>query len=689
MARSFVETLRHKYYVTFKVLVFVLATMLVVFFIPREGKFRYEIQKGKPWQQESLFAPFDFAIAKPDDQLLEERSQALKSVNPYFLLNREETARGREALKADFSRAWAGKYGDQKPGIKKASMAVMLAVFDTIHQVGIMSVHKAVEDRESTALVNVVKDRVAQSVPLASLFKVKSAFDYASMVVSDKKNIDKELVINTLGDHFVQNLDYSEQMTHQDNERALASVSVTYGMVQQGELIIAEGEVIDNNKFNVLNSLRREYETRVGIQSSRYSLLGGHFILTGAIFAILFLFIMFIRPDVFEELKKINLILLLMLFIIIPAFVIISAMPALLYFIPFGILPIIMITFFDTRLTLMVHLLSVVIIALVVPNAYEFVFFQFVVGFVVIFSLVNHNKRLFFFRTSVFIFLAYTVVYFGFLLIQEGSLKMISINQIWAFLFSSSLTLLALPLIYLFERMFGMITDLTLLELSNTNSPLLRELASKAPGTFQHSMQVANLSEEALYEIGGDTLLARTGALYHDIGKMDNPLYFIENQLSGYNPHNDITYAESASIIVGHVIKGIEKARKARLPEQVIDFIRTHHGNRRVEYFYVMEQRQNPGFQPDEREFSYRGPIPFSKETAVVMMADSVEAASRSLKVASEQKINDLVENIIGKQMETNQFINANITLKEIFVVKKILKKKLMNIYHVRIAYPE
>jgi putative nucleotidyltransferase with HDIG domain len=289
----------------------------------------------------------------------------------------------------------------------------------------------------------------------------------------------------------------------------------------------------------------------------------------------------------------------------------------------------------------------------------------------------------------VFIFLAYAFVYLGFTLIQEGNLQTVNTLVLGSFALNALFTMLALPLIYFLERIFGLLTDLSLLELSNTNSPLLRQLALVAPGTFQHSMQVANLSEEALYEIGGDTLLARTGALYHDIGKMENPLYFIENQMGGYNPHDDISSAESARIIIDHVTKGIEKARKAHLPEQIIDFIRTHHGNRRVEYFYFLEQKQNPGLSLDERDFSYHGPIPFSKETAVVMMADSVEAASRSIKTPSEQKLNDLVENIIGKQMETNQFINSNITLKEINTVKKVLKKKLMNIYHVRIAYPD
>lgn len=688
MTHKFWTLLRHKYYLFFKIFVFAAAWFLVVFFIPGEGKFRYEIQKGKPWQQESLFAPFDFAIQKPEEQLADEQANALKNAYPYFVLNENETARGKEAMFSHFEKLWLERHGD-KTGMKKSSLRSLGMLFDTIHAAGILSLHKTIDGRDPSALINVVVNREVRTVPQNAVFTVQSAYNYASAELTDLVNIDCELVLRVLGEHLIPNLVFNEMMTRQDERKAVEAVSTTYGMVQQGELIIAGGEVIDNNRYNVLQSLKKEYEQRLGRQNGSYTLLGGHAILIGVVFLILFLFIRFIRPDVFYELKKINLTLLLMILVILPSFILISGKPGFLYFIPFGILPIIMITFFDTRLTLMVHLLTILMIALIVPNSFEFIFFQFVVGFVVIFSLVNHNKRIFFFRTSAYIFIAYIVIYAGFTLIQEGSLLYMSRNQVWVFLFSALLTLLALPLIFLLERIFGLITDLTLLELSNTNSPLLRELASKAPGTFQHSMQVANLSEEALYAIEGDTLLARTGALYHDIGKMDNPLYFIENQSGGYNPHNDISFAESASIIIGHVIKGIEKARKARLPEQVIDFIRTHHGTRRVEYFYIMEQRQNPGVTLDERDFCYRGPIPFSKETAVVMMADSVEAASRSLKMPTEQKINDLVENIVGKQLENNQFDNANITVREINIVKKILKKKLMNIYHIRIAYPE
>ncbi len=244
-------------------------------------------------------------------------------------------------------------------------------------------------------------------------------------------------------------------------------------------------------------------------------------------------------------------------------------------------------------------------------------------------------------------------------------------------------------MIFLFEKLFGIVTQLTLLELSNTNNPLLRDLSIKAPGTFQHSLQVANLASEVLYEIGGDALLARTGALYHDVGKMKNPMYFVENQVAGYNPHDELSYEESAKIIIDHVLGGIEMARKEGLPEQIIDFIRTHHGTRRVEYFYRLERKLNPGMEVDQSEFTYHGPAPFSKETAVVMMADSVEAASRSISKPDEQKISDLVDNIFQSLMDNGQFLNSNITMKEINTSKKVLKKKLLNIHHVRIAYPD
>jgi len=687
MLKQWVSFLRHNYYEIMKILVFMIVAAIIVWQIPRERKFRFDFQKGKPWQKESLFAPFDFAIYKPDEILKQEQQELLKNVHPYFVKQEEITKNARQSFTAQLD-----DLHDSKPSndtLMISEKQILLDIFDSIQQQGILAYHPVLEHLEAQSKLNLIDDKVVTVSELRDFYTLKSAYDSALVFLSRTISGSENSYADDMGKAFVQNVFYDEAATKRERDAVLNELALTRGIIQKDELIISEGELVDDHDYNVLKSLQKAYEQRIGTISEQNALLFGQIILVVAVMMALFFFLRIIRPDVFDQLKKVNMILLLMLTILLPSFLILDLQPTLIYLMPFGLLPIILITFFDTRITMMVHLLTIILLGLVVPNPFMFLLLQLVIGFVVLFGLVNHNKRIYYFRTSVLIFLGYLVVYAGFTLIQESDIAAVSWQQIGAFMLSALFTMLALPLIYLLERLFGMITDLTLLELSNTNTPLLRQLAQKAPGTFQHSMQVANLSEEALYEIGGDTLLARTGALYHDIGKMDNPVYFIENQMGGYNPHDDVTFAESAQIIIDHVRKGIEKARKAKLPEQIIDFIRTHHGNRRVEYFYFMEQKQNPGLTLDERDFSYHGPIPFSKETAVVMMADSVEAASRSIKNPTEQKINDLIENIITKQMETNQFVNANITLKEINTVKKVLKKKLMNIYHVRIAYPD
>lgn len=687
MLKQWVSFLRHNYYEIMKILIFMIVAAIIVWQIPRERKFRFDFQKGKPWQKESLFAPFDFAIYKPDEILKQEQQELLKNVHPYFVKQEEITKNARQSFTAQLD-----DLPDSKPSndtLMISEKQILLDIFDSIQQQGILAYHPVLEHLEAQSKLNLIDDKVVTVSELRDFYTLKSAYDSALVFLSRTISGSENSYADDMGKAFVQNVIYDEAATKRERDAVLNELALTRGIIQKDELIISEGELVDDHDYNVLKSLQKAYEQRIGTISEQNALLFGQIILVVAVMMALFFFLRIIRPDVFDQLKKVNMILLLMLTILLPSFLILDLQPTLIYLMPFGLLPIILITFFDTRITMMVHLLTIILLGLVVPNPFMFLLLQLVIGFVVLFGLVNHNKRIYYFRTSVLIFLGYLVVYAGFTLIQESDIAAVSWQQIGAFVLSALFTMLALPLIYLLERLFGMITDLTLLELSNTNTPLLRQLAQKAPGTFQHSMQVANLSEEALYEIGGDTLLARTGALYHDIGKMDNPVYFIENQMGGYNPHDDVTFAESAQIIIDHVRKGIEKARKAKLPEQIIDFIRTHHGNRRVEYFYFMEQKQNPGLTLDERDFSYHGPIPFSKETAVVMMADSVEAASRSIKNPTEQKINDLIENIITKQMETNQFVNANITLKEINTVKKVLKKKLMNIYHVRIAYPD
>lgn len=688
MLLKVIDRLRHGYYNIIKVLIFVICVLLIVMMMPRIEQLHYHFIEGKPWPHERLVAPFDFPIQKPVDQLKREQEEIIESISPYFVFDDEITREGQDQLVLHFNQAWENSAESEKFS-QDSNLEFLLDLYDSIQYIGIIKRHEVVDNKADDFVIQVIQNKYLSTRQLGQVFTLQTAYDAAVEKIMRTDNLNKQLLIGVLDKILIQNLIFDEKLTNYEIEQALSRMSTTYGLVQQGELIIDVGELVDEYKYHVINSLNSEYQLMAGSKVQQRATLIGQLILTSIVFFVLFFFIRYFRPETFDELRKLNLILILMLLVILPSLLVIDTIDSWLWFIPFGILPIIMITFFDTRLTLLVHLLTVVCVSFVVPNAFEFLFYQLIIGYIVVFSLRKHNKRIYFFRTSVYIFVTYVLIYIGFNLIRSGGLDALEISRFTAFAVSSLLTLLALPLIFLLERLFGMITDLTLLELSNTNSPLLRELALIAPGTFQHSIQVANLSEEALFEIDGDTLLARTGALYHDIGKMDNPTYFIENQHGGYNPHDDISFIESARIIIEHVTLGIEKARKAGLPEQIIDFIRTHHGNRRVEYFYLMEKMQNPGLELDERDFSYRGPIPFSKETAVVMMADSVEAASRSVKNPTEQKLSDLVENIIGKQLESKQFVNSNITLKEVDLVKKILKKKLMDIYHVRIAYPE
>jgi cyclic-di-AMP phosphodiesterase PgpH len=345
-------------------------------------------------------------------------------------------------------------------------------------------------------------------------------------------------------------------------------------------------------------------------------------------------------------------------------------------------------TFYDTRLALFVHIITIIILAFLVPNSFEFLYMQLITGIVAIISVVNLTRRSQFFFASLMIFLSYSLIYVGMTLIQEGSLKDLSKFNFMLFGVSALLTLFAYPLIFLFERLFGLVTDVSLIEYSDTNSKLLRELAIKAPGTFQHSLMVSNIAEEAARAVGANALLARTGALYHDIGKLDMPLYFIENQAGGFNPHNELSSEESARVITSHVLHGVEKARSFKLPETLIDFIRTHHGTRLTRYFYDRYRVEFPGEPIDESAFRYRGPKPFSKETSILMMADSVEAASRTLESPSEKLVEELIEKVIEDQMIGNQFKNSELTLKDISTIKRIIKKQLLSIYHIRIEYP-
>lgn len=682
---TFLHKISHSYQVIFRVLVFLAAIFVVVWQMPRTVKFKYEYQKMRPWQYESLYAPFNFPIYKTAEQLKNEEELMLKDFYPIFVFDAAETNSNRVKMLEDFD----SKYDDNEE-LKYKNQFLLEKLYDTIENVGIVANISSLQDLKPESMIDVVRDRVVKTRQLRDFYTMKTATEFITDYLSSADaDIDKILINRLLLTYLSQNVVYSEDLTKQSEEQALSSLSVTFGMVQKDELIITEGELITDEKYNILNSLKTEYSMMdEGNFFNRNLNLYGQIILVALVFLSLFYAMKLIRPDLLKESSSLNMILVMMLMMIVPSFLVIKYYPDMIYMMPLPILAMLMVTFFDTRMAIYIQTLALIIISLAVPNSFSFFVVQFFVSLVAIFVLSRSTSRSRYFVTYASIFISYIILKLGATLIFDGGLENFGWNDVGVFAMNTIFTMLTLPLSYLFERLFGFVTDLTLLELSNTNSPLLRKFASEAPGTFQHVMQVADLCEEALFAIGGNMLLARTGAMYHDVGKLKNPLYFTENQSGKYNLHEDLSYYESSQIIINHVIDGIEICRKYHVPEQIIDFVRTHHGTRRTEYFYQMELKENPGEEINEADFRYHGPIPFSKETAVLMMADSVEAASRSLKDKTEESISKLVDGIIDAQTKDNQFINTDLTFRDIATIKKVFKKKLMNIYHVRIAYP-
>ena len=671
--KDFFNIFRHRYYESAKYSMFVLAMILVYWQLPRVGKFRYEFQLYKPWQHETLYAPFDFPIYKDAEMLKVESDEALKSVRPVFNYDLEVTKQARAKLEESFEAQWRSYEGK-----KEVNKAALMEMFDKIQIRGVVAHDKALDNLSSSTLISLVKNKTVTAVNFGSLYTMSTAREAVEeWTRKGQPGVDIHSLSSLLLSALHPNVVYDASMTKLEQDKALSKISLTYGMVQKDELIIAEGEIVDDTDFAVLNSLQREYTTGAFAREDSKLVEISQMFLVFLLFSMVALYLKALHnKDVFHELRKINLVLLLMLVMVIPSYWIMKLHPSFILMMPVVMLTMIMVTFFTPGLTFTIQVITVLLISMAVPNPFQYIFMQLVASMIVIFILSHHRSRRHYFISSLLLFVAYFAVYLAFTLLSSSNVDW---EVVGILALNALFTMLSLPLIFLFEKLFGLTTSLTLMELNNTNTPLLRQLAATAPGTFQHSIQVANLCDEVLFAIGGDALLARTGALYHDIGKMKNPMYFTENQHGGYNSHNDISNVESAQIIISHVLDGIKLAQKERLPEQIIEFIRTHHGTRRTEYFYIMEKREHPDEEVDPADFTYHGPVPFSKETAVLMICDSVEAASRSLKEPDEANISKLVDNIIQKQMDDGQFLNVDLTMRDFTTIKKVLKKKLMS----------
>ncbi len=679
--KDFLNRIRHSYYVVAKVIAFLVAIVLVCWQMPRTGKFKYEYQLSKPWQHETLYAPFDFPIYKDDETLNAETEAVAANVKPIFVFNDEEMTAARNALFNAFEAKWSGNSD------KEYNLDELFILYDSIEDQGIVAYDNATSNLAPETEVSVIRNKVMRTVRYGDFYSMNEATEAVAKALENiDKQIDTKLLSELLNGALRQNVFYNAEITKLEKEKAVSAVSLTYGMVQKDEIIVSEGEIISPHTFDILNSLQHEYTSRSMSSDESLRVLLSQLFLVALIFTLMGLYGNKLHNKVFSELKNIVLLLTLMLIVIIPSYVLVKFEPGLVYLMPVCLLAIMVSSFFNLRLAFSTQVFAVMLISLVVPNPFQFIFMQLVATVLTVFSMSNQRAHHRFIQTALFVFVGYLLVYAAFTFLSTSEIDW---WDVFLLVLNALFTLLAQPLILMLERIFGVPTSLSLLELSNTNSPLLRQLAATAPGTFQHSIQVANLCEEVLFEIGGDSQLARTGALYHDIGKTKNPMYFTENQHGVYSPHNGLSNKESAEIIISHVTDGIELAHKAHVPERIIDFIRTHHGTRRTDYFFINEQKAHPDEVIDPAPFTYHGPAPFSRETAVLMMADSIEAASHSLKEPDEKKISDLVDNIINKQMEAGQFLNTDLTLRDIETCRKVLKKKLMSIYHVRIAYPE
>ncbi len=665
----------------YKVFLFFGATLLILYLLPKGGQFKYNFQKGKPWQYENLYAPFSFTIKKDDETLAKEREEIRDNAIPYFEYNTElpENAQQqfRKLLNATFVDSIYNISKDQvqRKGEELLTFFYRQGVLDEVHSY------------EPDRLVYLKKGNEIEEHTFSQFFlkeTLKTSINNRTGELSE----NVQALLRTLVDRAaVPNVTLNNKLTEEEIATDIAAINPNRGIVEKGGRIIAKGEVVEGNKFQILNSLKAEYQSQVWSRSNYSWLIIGYALLIALVFLMLFLFLKKYRRSIYDNNTKVTFIFFNIVLMVFLTTMVVKLDAKYVYVVPLCILPLILKAFFDPRLGLFVHVLTLLLLGFMVPNSFEYLFLQIIAGIVTILTISELYKRANLFISVGQITLIYIVGYFAFFIIQEGNINLLDWENFGYFILCGLATLFAHPLIYLYEKLFGLVSDVSLLELSDTNSKLLKELSNKAPGTFHHSLNVANLAEAAANEIGANAMLVRVGALYHDIGKMLHPTFFTENQVNSINTLEEMQPKESAAIIIDHVIKGIEIARKNNLPDRVIDFIRTHHGTSLVYYFYKKELDEQEAV--NEEDFRYPGPIPFSKETAILMMADSVEAASKSLKEPSSLKIDQFVENIIDKQMETGQFLNANITFKEIQVIKKILKKKLNNIYHLRVAYPE
>lgn len=660
---------------------FIVAALLIAYFFPREGKFRYQFYEGKPWRYGLLTAPSDFPIYKTDAEVQAERDSALKKFEPYYRLDATIASLEVDKLRADYRTTL-------KDRATPAYMQYIEKSLQKLYKDGIVSAQEMEKlQNEEYPRVNLLENNVALPHYSSEFFTVKTAYEF--IINNCPSYLDKAVLQSCdINNYLAENVTYDKTTSDKVRDDILGGVPLANGMIQAGERIVDRGEIIDNHTYNVLRSLKIVHESKSGGAQRQSIILGGQFVLVFGILFCFWLYLWSFRLKILHN-RRNTLFLVLCVFVsCVLTELCVTYGLFNVYILPFAIVPIVVRTFFDSRTALFTHLVIALICSLMVPFPHEFLLLQIIAGMVVTFSLRELYERSQLIRCAFFIFTSYALCYISLSIYQEADFKKINWMMMLYFGINFILLMFTYILVYMLEKTFGYVSSITLVELSNINTPILKKLSETSPGTFQHSLQVSILASGAAEAIGANAQLVRTGAMYHDIGKMAAPAFFTENQ-SSVNPHAQLTLDQSAKVIINHVNDGVRIAEKAMLPQAIIHFIRTHHGRGKAKYFYNSFKNQYPDRPIDEDIFTYPGPNPFSKETAVLMMADSVEAASRSLKEHTEENIRQLIDKIIDGQIADGLMKDAPLTFKDVETIKNVFVEKLKIMYHTRISYPD
>ena len=666
----------------YKCLIFIVTVSVITYFMPKEGKFNYEFDINTPWKYGLLQASFDFPIYKSEQQVQKEQDSLLAFYQPYFMVDKSVETNMLTKLREDYTRTLKRTL----PGIDYVRH--IERTLKRIYERGIYSTEDAhMINLDSIPNILLVERNIARSQHTRQLFSVKGAYEY--LLNADTLHYNKHILQScNLDNYLIPNISYNEEKSNAAKEDLLSSISWANGLVLKGQRIIDRGEIINEHTYDILRSLQQEWEKRSNsVQEIRLTFMG-QALLVSILVLCFMIYLELFRKEYYERRRSVLLLFALIVFFPIVLSIMVEQNLSNVYVVPLAMIPIIIGIFLDSRTAFMAHSTIILICSIFLRYPHEFIILQMAAGMTAIFSLRELSQRSQLLRTALIVVICYTLLHFAFDLILEDDLTKLNTRMYIYFCINGILLLFIYPLLFILEKTFGFTSNVTLVELSNINTKLLREMSEIAPGTFQHSLQMANLAAEAANRIGANSQLVRTGALYHDIGKMQNPAFFTENQTS-INPHKNLSYEQSAQVIINHINDGIKLAEKHNLPKVIKDFIRTHHGLGVSKYFYISYKNEHPNEDVDIEKFSYPGPNPSTKEQAILMMADAVEAASRSLPEYTEESISTLIEKIIDGQVSEGYFKECPITFKDIASVKALFKEKLKTVYHTRITYPE